>query len=85
MDLPHGLIRLHRCPFAEVAKSNRTVVCGVHLGMLRASLRRLGAASEHVELESFVTEEPLLCLVHLDLETTTELEPRPKRAGRRVS
>ncbi len=85
MDLPHGLIRLHRCPFAEVAKSNRTVVCGVHLGMLRASLHRLGAASERVELESFVTEEPLLCLVHLDPETGAAPKPRPKRTGRRVS
>jgi predicted ArsR family transcriptional regulator len=85
MDLPHGLIRLHRCPFAEVAKINRTVVCGVHLGMLRASLSRLGAANDHVELESFVTEEPLLCLVHLDPETGAAPKPRPKRAGRRVS
>lgn len=85
LDLPHGLIRLHRCPFAEVAKSNRTVVCGVHLGMLRATLERLGAASERVELESFVTEEPLLCLVHLDLGATTDPGPRPKPTGRRVS
>jgi predicted ArsR family transcriptional regulator len=84
LDLPHGVIRLHRCPFAEVARGNRTVVCGVHLGMLRATLRRLGAATAHVQLESFVTEEPLLCLVHLDPPTRAEPPPR-SRAGRRVS
>lgn len=84
VDLPHGLIRLHRCPFAEVARSNRTVVCGVHLGMLQATLRRLGAKSDQVQLESFVTEEPLLCLVHLEPEAEAVPKPRPVRAGRRA-
>jgi predicted ArsR family transcriptional regulator len=65
VDLPHGLIRLHRCPFEQVARVNRTVVCGVHLGMLRASLTRLGASSDDVALEPFVSQQPLLCLVHL--------------------
>jgi predicted ArsR family transcriptional regulator len=84
VDLPHGLIRLHRCPFAEVARSNRTVVCGVHLGMLRATLRRLGADAAHVQLESFVTDDPLLCLVHLEPEAGAVPKPRPARAGRRA-
>ncbi|HKH87438.1 MAG TPA: helix-turn-helix domain-containing protein, partial [Acidimicrobiales bacterium] len=26
-------ILLHRCPFADVARENRSVVCGIHLGM----------------------------------------------------
>lgn len=77
MDLEHGEILLHRCPFAEVARENRTVVCGVHLGMLRASLRHLGMPEAQISLESFVTEDPLLCRVHLD-------PGQPSRAGRRA-
>jgi predicted ArsR family transcriptional regulator len=77
MDLEHGEILLHRCPFAEVARENRTVVCGVHLGMLRASLRHLGMPAAQISLESFVTEEPLLCRVHVDLG-------QPNRSGRRA-
>lgn len=60
LDAP---IRLRRCPFADLAREGREVVCAVHLGMLRGALRRMGASVEARELEPFV--EPDLCLVHL--------------------
>lgn len=97
LDVEHAQIRLHRCPFEQIARGNRTVVCGVHLGMLRASLPRLGAAGVEVDLEPLVSEEPLLCLVHLaatgqdrtgeqtsSSARATAAKPRPSRAGRRA-
>ncbi len=58
-----GTIRLRRCPFADLAREGREVVCAVHLGMLRGALRRMAASVEATGLEPFV--EPDLCLVHL--------------------
>lgn len=56
-------ILLHRCPFRQVAESNQTVVCAVHLGMLRGSLSEMGAPLEATRLEPFV--EPTLCVAHV--------------------
>jgi predicted ArsR family transcriptional regulator len=58
-------IRLHRCPFADVARENRSVVCAVHLGMLKATFDRLDSAVSVTGLDSFVTDDPLLCVVRL--------------------
>lgn len=60
---PDAPIRLRRCPFADLAREGREVVCAVHLGMLRGALRRMAASVEATGLEPFV--EPDLCLVHL--------------------
>ena len=56
-------ILLHRCPFRQVAESNREVVCAVHLGMLKGALAEMGAPLEAARLEPFV--EPNLCVAHL--------------------
>ncbi|MGH7762394.1 MAG: helix-turn-helix transcriptional regulator [Candidatus Dormibacteraceae bacterium] len=56
-------ILLHRCPFREVAESNRTVVCAVHLGMLKGALTEMGAPLQATQLEPFVG--PTLCIAHL--------------------
>ncbi len=56
-------ILLHRCPFREVARSNQTVVCAVHLGMLKGALAEMGAPLQATQLEPFV--EPTLCIAHL--------------------
>jgi len=58
-----GPIRLRRCPFETLARDNGTVVCGVHLGLMRGALRELGAPFDVIGLEPFV--EPDLCLAHL--------------------
>lgn len=65
-------IRLHRCPFAEVASQARPVVCGMHLGMLKATLERLGAPLEVTEFQPLVREDALLCVVGF------REKPRPK-------
>ncbi len=51
-----------RCPFLEVAREHRDVVCSVQLGLLRGLLVRLGAPLEVTRLVPFAT--PQGCLVH---------------------
>ena len=70
-------ILLHRCPFAEVARENRSVVCGVHLGMLRATFERMDTSLVVEGLDSFVTDDPLLCVVRLRDKGAVGNKPRP--------
>ena len=58
-------IRLGHCPFLDVARDNRVVVCGVHFGLLKATLERLDTAVDVVGLEPLVTSRPIMCLVSL--------------------
>ncbi|MFN8629208.1 MAG: MarR family transcriptional regulator [Chloroflexota bacterium] len=58
-------IWLRRCPFEEVARQHRAVVCGVHQGMLEQSAERLGLDPLEIGLEPFAMDEPLLCVVRL--------------------
>jgi len=60
-----GRILLHACPYVEVARGARPVVCGMHLGMLKATLERLDAPLEVTGFHPFVQQDPLLCLVTL--------------------
>ena len=61
-------IRLHNCPFHELARDRQSVVCATHLGLIRGALAQLGASEEVVRLVPFVT--PKLCVV--------EIGPRPR-------
>lgn len=65
IDMNNDQIRLHRCPFADVARHHRQVVCNVHLGMVQATLERLGGSLHAVGIEPFVSDDPLLCRVRL--------------------
>lgn len=60
---PGDPIRLHSCPFGRLAVDRETVVCGVHLGLMRGALESLGAPLEATSLEPFV--EPNLCLARI--------------------
>lgn len=73
-------ILLHRCPFRQVAESNQTVACAVHLGMLKGALAEMGAPLEATRLEPFV--EPSLCVAHLrERAERPPLRPAPATAG----
>ena len=73
-------ILLHRCPFRQVAESNQTVVCAVHLGMLKGALSEMGAPQEATRLEPFV--EPTLCVAHLrERAERRQLRLTPAAAG----
>lgn len=56
-------IVLKRCPFQEVATTYQTVVCPVHLGLIRGALAELGTGVEADWLEPFA--EPGACVGHL--------------------
>lgn len=67
-------ILLRRCPFEDVARESRSVVCGVHLGLIEGTVDRLGGGVRVRRLEPFREDEPLLCAVRLEKPTTTEDE-----------
>jgi predicted ArsR family transcriptional regulator len=73
-------ILLHRCPFSEVARENRSVICGIHLGMLKATFERLDTSLEVAGLDSFVTDDPLLCVVRLATKSAPDARPRVGRS-----
>jgi predicted ArsR family transcriptional regulator len=56
-------IRLHDCPFRDVARSRTDVVCSVHLGMLRGMAEELGETMKVDGLAPFV--EPSVCVASL--------------------
>lgn len=59
-------ILLRRCPFEEVARESRAVVCGVHLGLIEGTVDQLGGGVRVRRLEAFREDDPLLCAVRLD-------------------
>lgn len=62
-DGPRRRLLLDACPFRDIARAHREVVCTMHLGLLRGVLDRAGAASAEAELRPFV--EPELCVAEL--------------------
>ncbi|MHA7650602.1 helix-turn-helix transcriptional regulator [Mycobacterium sp. ML4] len=54
---------LRHCPFLELAERQSSVVCPVHLGLMRGALEAWAAPVTVDRLEPFV--EPDLCLAHL--------------------
>ena len=63
-DLSAMRILLRRCPLLDVASESRSVVCGIHLGMLKATVERLDAPLDVAGLEPLVTLRPTVCIVH---------------------
>jgi predicted ArsR family transcriptional regulator len=57
------VVRLHDCPFRDVARSHTDVVCSVHLGILRGMAEELGDSLSVDDLEPFV--EPSLCIARM--------------------
>ncbi|ODU01429.1 MAG: hypothetical protein ABS81_20690 [Pseudonocardia sp. SCN 72-86] len=63
-DVDGRRIRLHACPYREVAVDHPDVVCGLHLGLLRGLLDDCGAPVQAADLHPFV--EPGLCIALLE-------------------
>ncbi|MEV7971813.1 helix-turn-helix domain-containing protein [Cellulomonas sp. NPDC089187] len=57
-------LRLRRCPIRELARERMDVVCGVHLGMARGLLRRIGGPVRAEALLPFAG--PGYCVLRLD-------------------
>jgi predicted ArsR family transcriptional regulator len=62
-DTQGAEVRLHHCPFREVAVRHTDVVCALHLGLMQGALEELRAPVTAVSLEPFVT--PTLCVGRL--------------------
>lgn len=58
-------VRLHDCPFRELARARTDVVCSVHLGILRGMTEELGGSVVVDDLQPFVG--PSLCVAHLSV------------------
>jgi predicted ArsR family transcriptional regulator len=58
-----GEIRMHRCPFHDLAESQPQIVCAVHKGLIDGALEELGSDLRIEGLDVFV--EPDLCVARL--------------------
>lgn len=56
-------VRIHHCPFLEVAQDHPEVVCALHRGLMEGALDELDAPVGVQDLEPFVT--PRLCVARL--------------------
>lgn len=56
-------LRLHQCPFREVAERHQDVVCALHLGLMRGVLEQLRAPVTADRLQPFA--EPSVCIADL--------------------
>lgn len=61
-------IRLHHCPFREVAEKHTDVVCAIHLGLMQGALGELNAPVDATSLEPFVRSD--LCVARLGPKKT---------------
>lgn len=57
-------VRLHACPFADLAMGNEAIICDLHLGMARGMLDDLDADVTTEELVPFAA--PSLCVLQLE-------------------
>lgn len=62
-DANRFMVRLHDCPFRELARARTDVVCSVHLGILRGMTEELGGSVVVDDLQPFVG--PSLCIANL--------------------
>jgi predicted ArsR family transcriptional regulator len=62
-------VGLRHCPFLELAETQTSVVCPIHLGLMRGALEAWAAPVAVDRLDAFV--EPDLCLAHLTLQGAT--------------
>lgn len=57
---PSASLRLHACPFVEMAREQPDVVCSAHLGVLRGLVENIGPADARAQLVPWHT--PTTCL-----------------------
>jgi predicted ArsR family transcriptional regulator len=61
-------VRMHRCPFHDLAEQHPEVVCAVHRGLISGALDELGSELDVEGLDVFV--EPDLCVARLGSRTS---------------
>lgn len=63
-------VELRHCPFLELAQTQRDLVCGVHLGLMRGALDQLRTSLEVRSLTPFA--DPHTCVAHVAPVSPTE-------------
>jgi len=71
-------IRMHRCPFHDLAEAHPDVVCAVHRGLIDGALEELGSSLVVDELDVFV--RPDLCVARLSAATSGSSGPSSRAA-----
>lgn len=72
---------LKNCPLAELARTNPTIACGVHRGVIAGTLQALNATDSSVRLDAFV--EPDLCIARISEHGPREgADPTPTTSER---
>ena len=66
-------VRLHHCPFREVAERHSEVVCTIHLGLMQGALDELNAPVDATSLHPWVT--PNLCVARLRTQKAAASSP----------
>jgi predicted ArsR family transcriptional regulator len=74
-----GEIRMHRCPFHDLAESAPEVVCAVHRGLIDGALEELGSDLRIDGLDVFV--EPDVCVARLRRATSGPSAPSTRAAS----
>lgn len=72
-------LRLHQCPFREVAERHQDVVCALHLGLMRGVLEQIRAPVTADRLQPFA--EPSVCIAELSTGTA---QPAPTATERKT-
>ena len=71
-------LRLHQCPFREVAERHQDVVCALHLGLMQGVLEQFRAPVTADRLQPFA--EPSVCVAELSVrEAPPAAAERPTR------
>ena len=70
-------LRLHQCPFREVAERHQDVVCALHLGLMQGVLEQLRAPVTADRLQPFA--EPSVCVAELSAKAPVTDAERPAR------
>lgn len=69
-------LTLHACPYADLLAVDAEVVCGVHLGLLRGLVDRLGHPDAEIRVGPWST--PGRCVAHVNVATQPPTEGRDR-------
>lgn len=75
-DRDNADVRLTHCPFRDLARANPAVVCGIHRGLMRGAMSKLGERTTDVELLPFLEGDT--CVAHLRRRPPLELSQTPE-------
>lgn len=78
-------VRLAHCPFRDLARANPAVVCGIHRGLIRGTMRKLGEMTTDIELLPFIEGDTCIAHLHRNADTGSEgTRPESQRRGKGV-